>query len=1218
MGLTSNIKDGDWVSVRQATAKLGSQKLGPKSSPVFGGLTLNGTLNMNSTLDMNDNPVTDVGYIDFNLINGVSPAEGRMVWNDDDGTVNLGLKGGVVNLQVGQEQVARGKNTTGAQIDDGACVRISGASGSNPTFGLSDANDPTNAEVIGVATEDIANNGNGYATTFGHVRDIDTTGTDQGETWAAGDRLYVSNTAGDLTDTPPTVTERVIFVGIVLRAHATEGVLFVRPIEIPYLPELSGVAITDATERDIVWYDSSTGVWVNKPHANLFDAFNGTFLETIDFTISESAGTITGSLEQDGGGDLTQVFSDGFTTLDTTPALTIDLTAYVGTNAIPKVVFVYILQSAKTVMAASNSDWPATEHIKVANLVLKSAATTGTDGGALSNRNWNDHTKGTNDQGHITHIEERIRQLHARWKSGAALTLKDQTGGTMSTTDSGTAIELVVAEGTVYQLHKQTFPAFDMYTVAADVANIVNQVSDEGGNYSTTSDLVTDITRYVDGTAAGGAIGVNKYFNLVIWGVQNRSGEQSFVMINLPTGDYTTSTAAVADTNGTSVFDIPQAFDGNGFLIARLTFRLIAGSQWTYIAIEDLRGQEPGISAGVGVSTTDHGLLSGLVDDDHTQYLLADGTRALADAWDMGSNAVTNANIDTGDIAVAVVNTEWDAAYTHVSSNGTDHSDVVLNNTHRGSDGSDHTYINQDVTTAASPTFTGLSVTSSTTLQPSVRITNTNADALGPSLSFVKDSSSVLDDDELGQLRWIGDDSVGTEIVYVYIDGSSSDVTTTDTGGKLTFFVKQDSLPRDILILNGYNGAVGQGEVIINNGEQDVDFRVASSGNANAFLVDGSSGNLSFGTVATGTWEATDVGILYGGTGQSTAQAAIDALSAVSGATNEHVLTKDTGTGNAIWKVAAGGNDEKVKIDAAATAGYLGAAAGDGVLRTSTGIGYADGGDFVTLSQDINALTAESGVDTAADYAMVYDTSAAAHRKVLTKNLGPFLPETTRTINFTTADSAADIQAKIDAVGKYIPQGVTVTFQFADGTYILNDGVQFTGFFGGGTILIQGNRGEANPNDLHTTQEVYLDFNTAGSPAGCIWFQSCGVYIKVLNFKIRKDNSAGTDAIIYCTDCTRSLFLAYNYIFGDDSPTGCDGINVSWCLAVRCQENYISSVYYGLKSQGSLIFSEYNDDTGTLPVYGMRAFQGGVVAKEGTQPAGSTANETTDTGGVIR
>ena len=56
----------------------------------------------------------------------------------------------------------------------------------------------------------------------------------------------------------------------------------------------------------------------------------------------------------------------------------------------------------------------------------------------------------------------------------------------------------------------------------------------------------------------------------------------------------------------------------------------------------------------------------------------------------------------------------------------------------------------------------------------------------------------------------------------------------------------------------------------------------------------------------------TDLAVADGGTGQSTAQAAINALSAVSGATNEHVLTKDTATGNAIFKVAAGGGDTYV------------------------------------------------------------------------------------------------------------------------------------------------------------------------------------------------------------------------------------------------------------------------------------------------------------------
>jgi hypothetical protein len=137
---------------------------------------------------------------------------------------------------------------------------------------------------------------------------------------------------------------------------------------------------------------------------------------------------------------------------------------------------------------------------------------------------------------------------------------------------------------------------------------------------------MNELTAYSDGTS----IGNSQSFTVVIWTVVSENASDSKLFINLPSGGYTTSTAAIADADGKNNYSIPQAYHGTALLLAALTItRSGGGGTWTNSNLVDLRGTPATTLAGTGAasSISDHGDLSGLSDDDHTQYLLTDGTR---------------------------------------------------------------------------------------------------------------------------------------------------------------------------------------------------------------------------------------------------------------------------------------------------------------------------------------------------------------------------------------------------------------------------------------------------------------------------------------------------------------------------------------------------------------------------------------------------------------
>lgn len=191
-----------------------------------------------------------------------------MRWNNTDGTVDVGLKGGNVTLQVGQEQVVRVVNKATVDLLEAnyQAVKVSGATGQRLSVQLAQAdNDFNSATTIGLVTETILKNQEGFITTSGQVKEINTTGSLQGETWVDGDVLYLSpTTAGNITNVKPVAPQHLIVIGYVEYAHANHGKIFVKVDNGYELDELHNVLITTPANDQVLTYESSSALWKNK------------------------------------------------------------------------------------------------------------------------------------------------------------------------------------------------------------------------------------------------------------------------------------------------------------------------------------------------------------------------------------------------------------------------------------------------------------------------------------------------------------------------------------------------------------------------------------------------------------------------------------------------------------------------------------------------------------------------------------------------------------------------------------------------------------------------------------------------------------------------------------------------------------------------------------------------------------------------------------------
>jgi len=498
-------------------------------------------------------------FVDFDENLTPVSANRRIDWDEDEECPSYYNTTVGSRVQIGREtRLPLSYNKTGVTIPNGKAVCVTSSFNSKPSVCLADSNDYSRDKLIAFSTAEVLNDALGEFTRFGIINDVDTS------SFTAGDILYLDTTPGEITNVRPVYPARPIIVGNCIVSDATIGSFIV----------------------------------VISP--DLYDyAFDGCVIEPQDTTVVVDGGNAYLDVELIGGGDLPVQLGGDIRILDCTTGAGVGGKARVlltpGLDTAPVKNYIYVEMSGTTAILSASTTQPTTSFAPIARVSLWSVAKTSTDNAAMHRRQTD--SKVSNTLGRIAHIDDRLRDLGATWKSGVNPTATISTNiGTLD------GIDFEILAGIVKQLHRQTMPALQVSVDGIFVANA------SGSGSLTKDQKITDLNQCLE-TASGVAISVNRRFNLIIFGMINKSSAECKLYVNLPTDDYGTDEAAYRDTSLYSPTSVDSAISENAFLIARipLLYTVTSGGTFEFInpvgstEIVDLRGVSLNVSAsGVG------------------------------------------------------------------------------------------------------------------------------------------------------------------------------------------------------------------------------------------------------------------------------------------------------------------------------------------------------------------------------------------------------------------------------------------------------------------------------------------------------------------------------------------------------------------------------------------------------------------------------------------
>ena len=232
------------------------------TSVMIVGLDADPSPSLSGDLDANSYNVINVDKLTFDDSPESTISQASIMWNPSQGTFDIGMSNGVVQSVGRESYLPAVNNASGVVIPMGSLVMSTGTASDRLNVAKAICDGTVDGSLIlGIAAHSIAiGSSSGIVMTDGIIEGIDTS------SWIAGTILYPNPAiAGELTSTQGVAPSIRVPVAIVLSQNATTGKILVRMRHGSVLGGTeSNVKIVNPINNDVVSYNSTLGVWVNK------------------------------------------------------------------------------------------------------------------------------------------------------------------------------------------------------------------------------------------------------------------------------------------------------------------------------------------------------------------------------------------------------------------------------------------------------------------------------------------------------------------------------------------------------------------------------------------------------------------------------------------------------------------------------------------------------------------------------------------------------------------------------------------------------------------------------------------------------------------------------------------------------------------------------------------------------------------------------------------